>query len=507
MITIVDYGMGNLGSIANMLRKIGASSHITSDPQEIRAADKLILPGVGRFGRAMTNLRNLGITEALDEAVIGRERPLLGICLGMQLLTRFSEEGDAEGLGWIGATTRRISPPADAPVQVPHMGWNRVQPLQPHALLQDQGPDARYYFVHSYRVCCDDPTQALGATDYSGPFHSVIGRGHIVGVQFHPEKSHRHGFRLLASFAAWREPVTAAVSIQRDLVFQTDISGRPPAENEAPQGSGASHEGNLVRTIPTLLLRDRGLVKTQRFRKPQYVGDPRNAVKIFNEKEVDELVLLDIDATVQSREPQYDLLREIISEAFMPIAYGGGVRTLDQARRVLHAGAEKILLNSAAAENPGLVTEIAEHFGSQSVVVVVDVAERGLLRKTTRVCYRSGTKTHAEDPVTYARRMAVLGAGEILLQSIDRDGMGRGYDLDLIAAVSSAVRIPVIAVGGAGSIDDLVAGVSAGASAVAAGSLFVFQGRHRAVLINYPKPSALRRAFAGVGRTQGKATS
>lgn len=251
---------------------------------------------------------------------------------------------------------------------------------------------------------------------------------------------------------------------------------------------------NLPRVLPCLTLRSAGLVKTSRFCDPRYIGDPRNAVRIFNEKEVNELVLLDIFATVENRGPQLDLVQEIVSEAFMPVAYGGGIRTIEDVRAIFKCGVEKVVLGAQAFAEPGLVVEIARQFGSQSLVVCIDVKKS--LFGSYQVMVHGGSKGTRQDPVTYARNAEKLGAGEIFLNSIDRDGMMEGYELALINEVSKAVGIPVIACGGAGKVEDFGGAVRAGASAVAAGSLFVFHGRHRAVLISYPSPDDLKRVFA-----------
>ncbi|CAN5330044.1 AglZ/HisF2 family acetamidino modification protein [soil metagenome] len=247
------------------------------------------------------------------------------------------------------------------------------------------------------------------------------------------------------------------------------------------------------RVIPCLLLRDDILVKTVGFRRPKYVGDPINAAKLFNDLEVDELIYIDINATVQAREPNYERIKEIVSECFMPVCYGGGITTIEQARSMFKLGVEKVTVTTAAVENPVLVRDMSREFGKQSVIVGIDV-KRDLLRRP-RVRSRSGTNKTSLDPVKHAQHMEDCGAGEILLNSIDRDGSQRGYDLDLVRSVSGAVSIPVIACGGAGSLGDLAAAARAGASAVAAGSLFVFVGPHRAVLINYPSQELLHRTF------------
>jgi cyclase len=241
----------------------------------------------------------------------------------------------------------------------------------------------------------------------------------------------------------------------------------------------------LPRIMPCLLLQDRGLVKTVKFKNSRYVGDPRNAVRIFNEKEVDELILLDISATPENKPIQFDLIHEIVSEAFMPVAYGGGVRTIEDARRVLALGVEKIVINSYAVENPDFISAAASNFGSSSVVVSIDV-KKSFWGKY-EVWVRGGRQRTKLDPVQHAIYMAEKGAGEIVINSIDQEGTMSGYDLHLIKAVSHAVQIPVIASGGAGKIEHLAEAVKIGnATAVTAGSMFVFQGKHRAVLISFP---------------------
>jgi cyclase len=240
------------------------------------------------------------------------------------------------------------------------------------------------------------------------------------------------------------------------------------------------------RVIPCLLLRGNGLVKTRRFRDPVYVGDPVNAVRIFSEKEADEIVVLDIDASREGREPNYELVAEIAGEAFMPVAYGGGVRTLEQMRRLIRSGVEKVVVNSATVESTTVLSEGAAVFGSQAIVGGIDV-KRTLLGGY-RVVAKSGTVEAKVGLDEHLARLVAAGAGEIFLNSVDRDGTMGGYDLDLIRKVALRVTVPVVACGGAGKLEHLSDAIrDGGASAVAAGSLFVFHGKHRAVLINYPK--------------------
>jgi imidazole glycerol-phosphate synthase subunit HisF len=241
----------------------------------------------------------------------------------------------------------------------------------------------------------------------------------------------------------------------------------------------------IPRIIPVLLLADGGLVKTVRFQDPRYVGDPINAVRIFNDKQVDELVLLDIGATVEGRQPDFAAIEEIAGEAFMPVGYGGGVRDIATAARMIQLGVEKVIVNSAAVENREGIAEIADRLGSSTLVVSIDAASRP--DGGWEVATRSGTHRTGLDVRAQAEAMAKLGAGELIINSVDRDGTMEGYDLELVRQVAGVVDVPVVACGGAGSLTDLALAVEeGGAAAAAAGSLFVFHGRHRAVLITYP---------------------
>jgi imidazole glycerol-phosphate synthase subunit HisF len=249
-----------------------------------------------------------------------------------------------------------------------------------------------------------------------------------------------------------------------------------------------------TRVIPVLLLRGESLVKTRRFGRYTYVGDPCNTVRIFNELEVDELAVLDITATREGRAPNLGLLADMANECFMPLAYGGGIRSFEQAESLYKLGIEKLILNTAAVETPELVTRIATHFGSQAVIVSIDVAHDLLGQPKVRT--HAGTRATGLDPVTWAREAESLGAGEILLTRIEREGSWEGFDLELVRSVSAAVSVPVIGHGGAGSLDDVGRVVrDAGASAVALGSLVVFQKKDMGVLVNFPAPDELARVL------------
>jgi cyclase len=249
-----------------------------------------------------------------------------------------------------------------------------------------------------------------------------------------------------------------------------------------------------VRVMPSLLLQNGKLVKTIKFKNPAYVGDPINAIKIYNEKEVDELVVLDISASVEGREPNYELLSRLATECFMPICYGGGVSSMDQLKKIFSLGYEKVAINTYAASNPAFITEAAAKYGSQSIVCSIDI--KRALFGGYNVMTRSGGHKASKDPVAYAVAMERAGAGELLVYSIDRDGTWSGFDVEMVRAISSAVTIPVIASGGAGSLEDIGEVVNrGGASAVALGSMAVFQGKDLGVLINFPKRLDLDKLF------------
>ena len=240
------------------------------------------------------------------------------------------------------------------------------------------------------------------------------------------------------------------------------------------------------RVIPCLLVHEGGLVKTVGFKVPKYVGDPINAVKIFNEKEADELVVLDIDATVKGAEPDYKMIANLAAECRMPLCYGGGVRSAEQAKKIIGLGVEKVALSAAALDNPNLITQIADEIGRQSVVVVLDVKKR-MLSKEYDVFVHNGKKNTKREVVDVAIQAEALGAGEIVINSIDNDGEMKGYDLLLAKKIRQAVNIPITMLGGAGSLNDIGALIrTCGVVGASAGSLFVFKGVYKAVLINYP---------------------
>jgi cyclase len=243
------------------------------------------------------------------------------------------------------------------------------------------------------------------------------------------------------------------------------------------------------RIIPCLLVRNNGLVKTLNFANPKYVGDPINAVKIFNEKEVDELIVLDIDASVRNKEPDYVLIKNLAAECRMPLCYGGGVKTVKQVEKIISLGVEKVAISSAAVSNPELVAQAAEIVGGQSVVVVMDI-KKSPLNGNYEIWTHNGSRPTANYPAEFARKVESLGAGEVVINSIDNDGVMKGYDVALVRSIRDAITLPITVLGGAGSMKDIGDLIRTfGIVGAAAGSLFVFKGIYRAVLINYPSRS------------------
>ncbi len=244
-----------------------------------------------------------------------------------------------------------------------------------------------------------------------------------------------------------------------------------------------------TRVIPVLLIQNEGLAKGIQFKNHRYVGDPINAVKIFNEKEVDEIAIIDISATKEKRGPNFDFIKDITNEAFMPLAYGGGITQLDDIKKLIHSGVEKVIINTSLFHNATFIEEAAKLFGSQSIVACIDIKKNWLGKY--QICTNNASKIISTNIEQEIKKIESMGCGEIILQSVDNDGTANGYDLTLIKKVASLVNIPVVALGGAWEILHLKEAINSGASAVAAGSMFVFHGKHKAVLITYPETETL----------------
>jgi imidazole glycerol-phosphate synthase subunit HisF len=465
-IALLDYRAGNLTSVRKALGVVGADVYVPAAPDDLARATGVIIPGVGHFEAT------LALGQAWRDAILEGVRsgkPLLGICLGLQFLFEGSTEAPAApGLGLFCGTSRRLGPdwPGDhAPeawrgIKIPHVGWSCVRVARPSALLAGIGTDAQAYFTHSYAAPLGD--EAVGTT-VCGPatFASAVERDHVFGVQFHPEKSSDAGLHMLRNFLARvRHEAVAAARV-------TTAAG--PASKQAAR-----------RIIACLDVRDGAVVKGINFEGLRRAGDPAELAARYNEEGIDEVVILDVTATLESRRALARTIRDVAARLFIPLTVGGGIRTDDDAAAVVDAGADKVSLNTAALARPDLITRLAARYGSQAVIVAIDAKRRG---PGFAVYSRSGTRDAARDAVEWAREAADRGAGEILLTSIDRDGTRTGFDCELTAAVSAAVPIPVIASGGAGELSHFVDVFGRGqADAALAASIFHFAERGVAAL-------------------------
>src|SRR6266702_1000317 len=434
-VVIVDSGVANLASITSGLGRLSASVSVTRDPTVVREAPRVVLPGVGAFGAGMGALRDHGLDGAIRD-VAARGTPLLGICLGMQLLCEASDETPGIlGLGVIAGACRRL--PAD--VRVPHLGWNTVT-AQSNARLIATGVAA---FANSYALR-DAPAGWTAAwTTHGVPFVAALERPGVLACQFHPELSGAYGAALLERWLTGATPVPT------------------PALGPAP--------GLLPRVVPCLDVKDGRGVKGVRFQELRDAGDPAIQGAAYEAQGADEIVVLDVTASAEARAARIDTVARVRAAIRIPLTVGGGVRSVDDARRLLAAGADKVSVNTAAVRRPELLTELAEAFGCQCVVLAID-ARRAADRWEVLVV--GGRESARPDAVAWAREGERLGAGEILLTSWDRDGTRAGHDLELLRAVAAAVRVPVIASGGVGTRDHVAAAFAAGADAVLAASVF-----------------------------------
>jgi cyclase len=451
MIGVVDYGAGNLRNVQAALQRLGVAWKDVTRPAHLKGADAVILPGVGRFGPAAARLGEAGLWEPLRDAALSG-RPFLGICLGMQLLFEASEEDGGAGLGVLAGSVRRLDTE-----RVPHIGWAVVRPL-PEARAEGsilRGlPDAFHaYFAHSFAVPAG-AAAAAAITTCPPAFTSAVRRGALWGVQFHPEKSGAAGQALLAGFAALTEGAEAAA----------DETGQGPPPPAGPADVRAR------RVIPCLDIKGGRVVKGVKFRDLRDAGDPVERAAAYDRDGADEICLLDVSASREERRPLLDLVRKVADVLTVPFTVGGGVRTIEEMRDLLLAGADRVSIGTAAVADPDLVARAARAFGSQFVIVSIDALRSG---GGAVVTTHGGTRRTDRDAVAWAREVERLGAGEILLNAMDADGTRGGYDLELTRAVARAVRVPVIASGGAGGPDDLARVLLQGeADAALAASIF-----------------------------------
>ena len=434
-IVVIDSGVANLASVLSAFRALDVEAVVTRSPAAVRKATHVVLPGVGTFGAGMETLRRGSLDRAI--AAVHREgRPLLAICLGMQLLGEESAENP--GVDGLGIVPGRFEPlPSD--VRVPHLGWNGVEPPEGESVFA-RGEAA---FANSYGLIAAPAGWDVAWTTHGIPVVSGLAQGRTVACQFHPELSSEYGLSLL-----------------RRWISNERVVNKP----------GDAAETNLLpRIVPCLDIKDGRVVKGINFQNLRDAGDPVAQAARYECDGADEIVMLDVAASPKNRNTQLEVVRRVRNRVHIPLTVGGGVRTVDDARRLLAAGADKVSVNTAAVSDPSLLTQMANAFGRQCVVLAIDARRAG---PAWEVLVLGGREATELDALQWAREGVDRGAGEILLTSWDRDGTQRGCDLELLAAMRHTVSVPVIASGGIGTPHDVAAAFGAGADAVLAASVF-----------------------------------
>jgi len=479
MITLLDYGAGNVRSLINALEYLGETVAVVQEPEDIVRAERLVFPGVGNFGALMGTLRERGYVEPLLD-YIRSERPFFGICVALQALFESSEEAAGEpGLGILPGRVCRFSTDR----AIPHIGWNGLKARQPSRLFDGMHGDEKFYFVHSYHVICDDDSVVLTTTDYGYEFVSAIQRGNLIATQFHPEKSGQAGLRLLENFLDLdRKPVLPAAPLRQTRLAKRILACLDVRSNDS---------GDLVVTKGDQYdVREAGQVRN--------LGKPVQLAGRYFEAGADEITFLNItgfrDFPLHDM-PMLRVLEETSKKVFVPLTIGGGIRdftdrngkhysALEVAAEYFRSGADKVSIGSDAvltveevlktgkASGTSPIEQISKVYGNQAVVISVDprrvyvkkpqetrhpvIETSALGPEGEKYCWyqctiRGGREGRDLDAVTLAKVCAQLGAGEILLNCIDKDGSNSGFDLELIRAVKGAVAIPVIASSGAGN--------------------------------------------------------
>lgn len=466
ILTIAATGAANLASVKAMCARAGVEALVTEDPEVLYKAERALLPGVGAFGAALAKLRRSGLDKALA-ARIAEGRPTMGICLGMQMLCASSEEtAGVPGIGAIPCAVRKLK----TELPLPQLGWNRLRPAPGDSFLKPGWA----YFANSYMVA-EAPEGYVAAfcvygekfaATLEGRFDAATKTPGILLCQFHPELSGRWGLDL---FMRWMgldglDGLEGLKSLG-GLEAPKDSAPTMPAEEKA--------RGTATRIIPCLDIKGGRVVKGVRFENLVDSGAPAELAARYEAEGADEIALLDISATLEERKTALDAVAAVRRSVSIPISVGGGIKSVEDAERLLNAGADRVSVNSAAVRDPGLISALAERFGVQCVIVAIDARRRAADEaESWEVVIDAGKSATGLDAVEWARRCAALGAGEILLTSIDRDGTGLGYDCALVKAIADAARIPVIASGGATRPEHFLDGVRSGASAVLGAGAF-----------------------------------
>lgn len=440
-ILIVSTGLANVASVAAGLRRAGATTEITTDPERVARARGVVLPGVGAFAAGMRSLREHGLDDVLRER-FRDGRPTLGVCLGMQLL--FATSDESPGVRGLGVFDGHVgSFPPD--MRVPQMGWNSVAVDADNPFLRS----GTAYFANSFRAT-EIPAGWTGAwTTYGDRFVAALTRGDALTCQFHPELSGAWGLALLERWVG---------SATGRTIASPEFTPAPPPT------------GKACRVIPCLDVKEGRVVKGIRFQGLRDAGDAVEQSANYEIQGADEVVVLDVAATNENRANRAELVAQVRERLSVPLTVGGGIRSVEDARVLLGAGADKVSMNTAAVLRPELLTEVADELGRQCTVLALDAARRD--DGSWEIVIRAGTERTGIDAVAFAEKAVALGAGEILLTSWDRDGTGSGYDLELIRAIAHVANVPIIASGGAADAEHMAAALEAGADAVLAATIF-----------------------------------
>lgn len=452
---IAATGAANLASVLAMCDRAGVKAIVTDDPDALRDAERVLLPGVGSFGAAMAALDRSGLATVLRERA-SKKKPLMGICLGMQMAFCSSEED--EGIPGLGIIEGRVVKFRTA-LPLPQLGWNRVQPGASSSLVKPGWA----YFANSYRADSIPSGYSVSSSSYGGEFCAAVEAREpgddlpwLLLCQFHPELSGAWGLDL---FCRW-------MGLDGRKADAASISNTKP---DAPP-LFSSPRSTAARVIPCLDIKGGRVVKGVRFENLVDSGDPAELSLRYEREGADEIALLDISATIEERKTALDALKRVRAAVSIPISVGGGIKTVEDARRLLEAGADRVSVNSAAVRNPGLIPALAMRYGVQCVIAAIDAYSTS--PGEWKVAIDAGRTKTGLDVRAWASACALAGAGEILLTSIDRDGTGLGYDLDLVSAVAEAAPIPLIASGGAAEPGHFLRGLEAGARAVLGAGVF-----------------------------------
>jgi cyclase len=491
LIGVIDYGAGNLGSVMNALRRLGVEARFVRGPEELLKTgvfEKILFPGDGHFASAMAALDGSGYAEAVRGWILA-DKPFLGICIGLQLLFDSSEEAPGvAGLGLVSGTVKKF--PCR---KIPQIGWNRAFLRRKHNETGLFGalPDGEFfYFIHSFYAAPADDALVAAEAEYSLRYCCAVERGALAAVQFHPEKSGEAGLALLENWACSKRNVVGGgvagglATPQRGVLEDrlSPLAGDAGCKQGGDFPPPPPHPVNHLakRIIPCLDVDDGRVVKGVRFAGIVDAGDPVELARRYNAAGADELVFLDIGASYKSRDTLLDVVRRVAREVFIPLCVGGGVRSLEDMRLAMGAGADKVSVCTAALERPELLREMADAYGRQCVVLSLDAKRVSAKRVGAggdggrprwNAFSHGGRRDTGLDALEWAVSAAELGAGEILLNSIDADGTAAGYDLELCASVLEAVPVPVIASGGAGSLEQIARAASLADAALAASLL------------------------------------